>query len=114
MFKYVLISFLVFIFATYALFLFYCAMMNIEGARKKNPGLPLLFNILTYPIELIGIILDVVYNVVTTLIFLDFPREFTLSMRLERYLKTEKGFRFKIAKLIEPVLDPLDPSGDHI
>lgn len=98
---------------TYCLYVFYAAGMNIKRVSQSGK-LTLVGKLLGYPTLLIGVVLDVVVNVlVMTVVLLELPREWTVSGRLERH-KDSLGWRSAVAKFIEPVLDPLDPSGDHI
>jgi hypothetical protein len=98
----------------YALYVYYCAIMNIWRVYKLGK-LTILGKIFGIPTLAVGLALDVFVNIfIATVVFLDFPDEWTLSLRLNRYLKNETGYRYAIARWIEPVLDPLDPSGNHI
>ena len=99
---------------TYALYVFYCAVMNIKRVRDMGKltkvgyafGLPTLW---------IGLVLDLAVNVlVMTPILMELPRELTVTSRLKRHHRDSTGWRLAVVKFFEPVLDPLDPSGDHI
>jgi hypothetical protein len=62
-------------------------------------------------------ILDVAVNLtIGTVLFLDFPREATLSARLSRYYSPEgTDWRCKFAGwLASTLLDPFDPDGKHV
>lgn len=98
---------------TYGLYVFYCAVMNIKRVRDmgKLTKLGMAFG---YPTLIIGLVLDLLVNVfVMTLIMLELPRELTVTSRLKRH-QASTGWRLAVVKFFEPVLDPLDPSGDHI
>ena len=53
---------------------------------------------------------------VCTLIFLDLPREFTVSDRLRRYYEKQEqaGWRMVLVNFVKPMLDPFDHKGPHI
>ena len=99
---------------TYGLYVFYCAVMNIKRVKDMGKLTPLGYAF-GYPTLFIGLFLDFLCNVfVMTLLFLELPREGTVTSRLKRHNKTSTGWRLSIVKFLEPVLDPLDPSGDHV
>lgn len=107
---YLLFAFVV----TYLLYTFYAAVMNIKRVRDmgKLTKLGMAFG---YPTLFIGLVLDFLCNVfVMTLLFLELPQEMTVTARLKRHNKESTGWRLAIVKFFEPVLDPLDPSGDHV
>lgn len=97
----------------YALWVFYLAVMNLK--RVKDAGnLPKIALVLGTPVLIAGWILDFVLNVtVMTVVLLELPREKTISERLHRHNRTD-GWRKKVAQWFEPLLDPFDPSGNHI
>ena len=98
---------------TYALYVFYAAVMNIKRVRDMGK-LTRLGYAFGYPTLLIGYALDVLCNVfVMTLVLLELPRETTVTARLKRHQRST-GWRLAVVKFLEPLLDPLDPSGDHI
>lgn len=100
--------------ATYLLYVFYAAVMNIQRVRDAGQ-LTLLGKVFGYPTLLIGLLLDIFVNVtLMTIIMVELPRELTVTSRLKRHNVESKGWRLKVVKLFEPVLDPLDPSGEHI
>ena len=64
----------------------------------------------------LGFILDVFYNVtIGTVLFLQLPKDVTLSLRLKRIRKEkQQGWRRKLADTIcDHVLNPHDPTGYH-
>lgn len=98
---------------TYALFVFYAAVMNIKRVRDEGK-LSWFGVVLGYPTLLIGLIIDLICNVfVMSLVFLELPQELTVTSRLKRH-KGEANWRGAVVKFMEPVLNPLDPSGQHI
>ena len=99
---------------TYGLYVFYAAVMNIKRVRDMGK-LTTLGKVFGYPTLVIGLILDLLVNwFVMTIILLEVPRELTVTSRLKRHHKESTGYRLAVVKFFEPVLDPLDPSGDHI
>lgn len=100
--------------STYLLYVFYSAVMNIKRVRDMGK-LTTFGKVLGYPTLAIGLVLDLLVNTfVMTFILLELPKEFTVTSRLKRHNEESTGWRLAVVKLFEPVLDPLDPSGDHI
>ncbi|MBP8135494.1 MAG: hypothetical protein KAY10_04225 [Rhodoferax sp.] len=98
---------------TYALYVFYSAVMNIKRVRDAGK-LTTFGKVLGYPTLIIGLVLDLAVNVlVMSIVLLEIPREWTVTSRLKRH-QASTGWRLSVVKFFEPVLDPLDPSGDHI
>jgi hypothetical protein len=99
---------------TYALYVWYAAVMNIKRVRDMGK-LTTLGKVFGYPTLVIGLVLDLLVNVfVMTIILLEVPQEWTVTSRLKRHHKESTGWRLAVVKFFEPVLDPLDPSGDHV
>ena len=99
---------------TYALFVFYAAVMNIKRVRDAGQ-LSWFGKALGYPTLAIGLLLDLLVNVlVMTVLLLEIPQELTVTSRLKRHHRESTGWRLAVVKFFEPVLDPLDPSGDHV
>ena len=71
--------------------------------------------IMGYPTLLLGLVLDFALNVVLcTLIFIELPREWTVSARLWRHSTQGSGWRKKAALLVRTqLLDTADPRGYH-
>jgi hypothetical protein len=98
---------------TYCLYVFYAAVMNIKRVRDAGK-LTAVGKCLGYPTLVIGLVLDLAVNVfVMSVVLLEVPKEWTVTSRLKRH-QSSAGWRLAVVKLFEPVLDPLDPSGDHI
>jgi len=98
----------------YLLWVLYLAVMNLK--RVKDAGLlsPLALA-LGYPVFIFGYLLDILINIfVMTFVLLEMPKEFTVTARLKRHKNQSTGWRLSVAKWFEPLLDPFDPSGDHI
>lgn len=70
---------------------------------------------LSIPFVAIGFIVNFVSNMIlATIVFLEFPKEFLITDRLERYIRSENGWRCSIARWVcHNILDPVDPSGSH-
>ena len=100
--------------ATYALWVFYIAVMGLKRVRDTVGLSPWALRF-GYPILIVGYVLDVLVNwFVFTVVMLEIPKELTVSSRLKRHNQESTGWRFKIVKFIEPLLDPFDPSGNHV
>ena len=99
---------------TYALWLFFLAAMNLKRVRDAGALHPAALALGT-PILLVGWLLDLLVNAtVMTLLLAELPRETTVTARLKRHNRQTTGWRKKVAVFFEPLLDPFDPSGDHI
>jgi len=99
---------------TYGLYVFYAAVMNLQRVRDMGLLTPMA-KVLAYPTLVIGLILDLIVNLfVFTVVLLELPQELTVTSRLQRHHKESTGWRLAVVKFLEPILDPLDPSGDHI
>lgn len=100
----------------YALWVFYLAVMHLKRARDNGTlSRPALY--LGYPVLLVGYALDVFVQVVpATILFLDLPRESTLTGRLKRYLYGEQSGSWReavAAWMCAHLLDQFDPDGRH-
>ncbi len=100
--------------SSYVLWIFYLAVMNLK--IDKNAGLlTTTAKVLGYPVLLVGYILDCFVNTtVMTLVLLEIPQETTVTARLKRHNRNSTGWRKAVAVWAEPLLDPFDPSGNHI
>lgn len=100
--------------STYALWIFYLAVMNL--ARAKRAGLlTTTAKVLGYPVLIVGYVLDCFVNLtVMTVLLLEIPKETTVTARLSRHNEESTGWRKAVADWAEPLLDPYDPSGNHI
>ena len=99
--------------AIYALWIFYLAVMNLKRVRDLGLLSPVA-KALGYPVLVTGYLLDALVNLLLTLVLLEFPKEMTVSRRLKRHNRYGTGWRQRVAAWFEPLLDPFDPSGDHI
>lgn len=102
--------------SVYALWIFYLAVMHLKRARDNGTlSRPALY--LGYPVLLVGYALDVfVQVVVASVVFLDPPRELTLTGRLKRYINTSPAGSWREAAaawMCAHLLDQFDPDGRH-
>lgn len=97
------------------LWLFYLAVMNLSGV-KKSGGLNSPAKAIGYLIFVIGYLLDVIINVATvSFIFLDPPRQWTVSQRLQQYVDGRPGWRRNLALwFANNLMNPFSPGGPHI
>tara|TARA_R110000787_G_scaffold118721_2_gene229578 strand:+ start:1122 stop:1460 length:339 start_codon:yes stop_codon:yes gene_type:complete len=100
--------------SSYLLWIFYLAVMNLKRARDAGL-LTKTATALGYPVLFMGYALDCFVNVfVISILLLELPRETTVTARLKRHNNESKGWRKAVAVWAEPLLDPFDPSGNHI
>ena len=100
---------------SYALWVFYLAVMNLK--RVKDAGkLGKAALALGTPVLLVGLVLDLLVNVlVFTVILLEIPQETTVTARLKRHKLESTGWRLKVTNwFASELLDHFDPSGTHI
>lgn len=111
----ILLSYLFYSFVgLYLLWIFYLAVMTLKRARDANL-LTKTAKAFGIPVLVVGLLLDFLANVfVMTVMLLELPKETTVTARLKRHNKESTGWRLSIVKWAEPLLDPFDPSGDHI
>lgn len=106
------VAYLLGVWITWVLFL---AVMNLERAKKRW-SLTKIQQVMGLPIVVIGYLLDVFYNVtLCTVLFLELPKEPTISQRLERYIKdNETDWRHRQAMWWrETLLADFDKDGSH-
>ena len=102
--------------ALYALWIFYLAVMNLKRAQDAGT-LPRTALVFGYPVLLAGLLIDLFVNVfVASIIFLDPPRELTMTARLKRYASEQpKTWRASVSVWFAAnLLDVFDPSGKHV
>jgi len=91
-------------------------MMMPLKRKYQEGGLNLAAKIFGYPWLAIFILLDFTFNVtIGSIIFLDIPREWLFTKRLDRYLGQDDTYwRHRLAKYFcHTFLDPFDPDGHH-
>lgn len=100
--------------ALYALWVVFLAVMNLKRA-KESGKLSKTALVLGTPLLWLGYALDTFVNAtLMTIIMLELPREFLVTDRLARHHRESQGWRLKVVLWFEPLLDPYDPSGDHV
>lgn len=98
----------------YVLWVLYLAVMNLKRVKDAQ-GLPRIATVLGTPLLVVGYVLDATLNVtVMTVLMFELPRETTVSARLARHNRNSSGWRLAVVRWFEPLLDPFDPSGDHV
>jgi hypothetical protein len=107
------------VFGHIALWILYLAVMNLKRARDTYPTAldnPVI-RVLGTATLVVGYVLDFLLNVlVHTVLCLELPKETTISARLKRYNEDQNEWvwRRAVAAWFAPLLDPFDPSGNHI
>ena len=100
--------------AFYLLWVFYLAVMNLKRVQDSG-GLNKTCLILGTPVLFVGLFLDLICNVfVMSVVLLEPPQEMTVTARLKRHHQHSDGYRLKVVKWFETVLDQFDPSGNHV
>lgn len=99
----------------YAMWIFYVAVMHLDKIETEQ-GLNIPSKILGYPLLVVAFTLDVLLNwIVFTVLFLEFPKELTVSHRLKRWNRTRRGYRkWLIVHIFAPLLNDFDKRGVHI
>ena len=107
-------TFIYLVLSIWTLWVIYAAMMRLKQVRDAGK-LTVAMKVLGYPVLLFGLVIDLVLNVtVGSLLFLEIPREYTLSERLWRHSQESTGYRQKVAEVIRVnLLDAIDPAGVH-
>ena len=100
----------------YALWLMYVLAMSF---KRHWPGLGFVAKALAAPVVVVGFVLDVSVHLLSSVVFLDLPREVTLSHRLKRYNRNpstraiDRYRRCVAGWVCTRLLDQFDPDGDH-
>lgn len=107
-------AFLITLAAVYLLWVHYVAAMRLMQVRDAG-HLTLSMKLIGYPAVAFGLLLDLVVNTfLATLLFLELPKEFTVSARLTRHSDGHVGWRKSLAVAIRTaLLDNIDPRGEH-
>ena len=97
----------------YLLWVHYVAVMRLMQVRDAGQ-LTAAMKAIGYPALFVGLLLDLIVNTfVATLIFIELPREWTVSARLTRHSEST-GWRQRVAIAIRTaLLDNIDPNGVH-
>lgn len=95
--------------------LMYIVVMGLQRAQEAGTLAPWAVTVGT-GFMYAGLLWDVICNLfVATAIFLEFPREFTVSARLRRLVKNPDGWRKRLAKWFSVnLLNPFSNNGPHI
>lgn len=98
----------------YVFYIFYLAIMSLYRA-KLDKTITRTSLVIGYPILAVGALIDLAMNVTLfSLIFFELPKEWLLTARLQRYMKTRNGWRYRWANsLCKRLLNFADPSGRH-
>lgn len=107
---------------TVALWVLYLAVMHLAKLLPLLDTMPAHVRWLAWFVAGMGLALDLLVNwLVFTFVCLELPRSPAelVTGRLQRYMRIEPSgllgrWRRAIARWMEPLLDPFDPSGDHI
>ena len=102
-----------FVASFYALWVLYLAVMNLKRVRDAG-NLPKTALVLGLPVLVFGLLIDLICNVLLSVVLLELPREMTVTARLKRHNRATGGWRKKVVGWFKPLLDPFDPSGGHI
>lgn len=97
------------------LWVLYLAVMGLSRVKQEGAlSRPAL--IMGYPVFALGYLWDFLTNVfVVSFIFLDVPRQFTVSQRLQQYVDGADGWRKTLAIWFAVnLLNPFSPGGPHI
>ena len=100
--------------ATWLLWVFFLAVMHLQEAR--NAGRLTTWNTrIGYSVLFVGYLLDFIVNMTfAVLLFLELPRETTVSARIERLVLYGTGWRQTVAIWVRrTLLATFDPSGRH-
>jgi len=112
-----LIIALLLVLSCWLLWVFFLACMNLKRAKEAGT-LSRTALIFGTPVLWVGYLLDAFVNAtLMTLILLETPRwphETLVTDRLKRHHQESQGWRLKVVLFFEPLLDPYDPSGDHV
>lgn len=102
------------LFTLWVFWLLYVFTMGLYRAflSRRLKGLAL---VMCAPIVAVAFIIDVVVQMtLSTILFLDLPRDLFVTGRFRRYRKQGKGWRFDFSEYIcKHLLDPFDPTGAH-
>ena len=100
---------------TYTLWGFYLAAMHLKERQQRGQLTPRA-EFFGWPLVGLGLVIDFLCNVtVMTILFVEWPREKTVTERLKRHAEVDtEGWRKRLACWFKPILNPFDPDGDHI
>lgn len=98
----------------YVFFIMYVSSMGMIRAHKEGKLNAVLWALCS-PFVAVSWIVDVIHNLTLfTLLYLELPRELTVTDRLKRHV-TQHTFRGKLSRWIaETILNPFDHTGNHV
>lgn len=103
-------EFLFAFFILYMTWIHYLAVMHLKRHRDELSGAAKFLGSLAL---FIGLVFDLILNILASIPFLQPPLELTLTSRLKKNLNKD-NFRGKLARWIcHNLLDKFDPSGGH-
>lgn len=106
--------FLIPLLALWLLWVFFLACMNLKRAKEAGQ-LTKTALVFGTPVLWVGYLLDAFVNItLMTVVMWELPKEWLVTDRLARHHKTSTGWRLAVVLWFEPLLDPYDPSGDHV
>lgn len=89
----------------------YLSIMNLKRNRDKltKPA-----KVIAYPLLVIGLITDMIYNIVVgSILFVEPPKELLFTSRLKRHINESTGWKQKLALwFCKNFLNPFDPDPD--
>lgn len=99
---------------TYGFWILFLAGMNLIGAYRAGT-ISTVAKVLGYPLIIVGIVLDFLFNVVVlTIVLVEVPKEWLVTERLARHMWMGEGWRKSFATFFcSKFLDTFDPSGSH-
>lgn len=93
----------------YVLWAAFLAVMSLRWAWYR---LPIVTRVLAAPLVLLAFAGDLVFNLLASALFFDFPAEATFSQRMGRYKEQQTGWRAAIARWVcANLLDPFQQGG---
>ena len=100
--------------AFWLLWVLFLAVMHLNDAKRAGTlkGFALYAG---YTVLAVGLVVDfVVQMTAATLLWLEWPRELTVSGRVARLLVQGSGYRYRLARWFQrTLLAPFDASGEH-
>lgn len=110
----VLLPLLAFALGAWALWVFFLAVMCLQGARDLKKLTPWNTRI-GYTVLVVGWVLDFIVQVtLASVLFVELPRELTVSSRVKRLIDGQDGWRRAVAMwLRDHFLKPFDATGRH-
>lgn len=99
---------------TYVFWIMFLAAMNLIGSYRAGT-ISTIAKVLGYPMIIVGVILDFLFNVIVlTIILVEVPKEWLVTERLARHKWEGEGWRKAFATFFcLKFLDTFDPSGQH-